>query len=482
MIRDVKTDENANLLALRLFSIFILGTGFSVQQEFSSRISPPLLIEGSDGDLGLESKLVELPLYQFSVEISCTGKEVAEVFEKYPLLPGAILFDEGRYAGMLSRKQFLEFLIRPFGQDLFFNQPLSVLYSYGRTPILELADTTPILNAMQFSLRRSPEFLLEPIVVKTLDDEYRLLDMQELNIASWQIRGIETQVRYERSQAQIIQNDKMASLGRLVDGVAHEILDPVNFIWGNVTHVSNYSKDLIKLIEIYDNNYSDTPEDVLYLKQDIEFDFLESDLSQALASIRTGAERLKKLVTGLQNFCHIDAIYPKPVDLHANLESTILLIGSSLKGEINIIKKFGHLPPVYCFAGQLNQVFMNLLSRAVDILLDDAVRHQFEMEAKSNSDKKPTIEIVTQVISQESDIPGVPDSRWVSISISDNGSPMSEEYQRQIKDSFSVDKRANKETSLTVSYRIITARHGGKLNFYSQPNKGTEFEILLPLV
>ncbi len=482
MIRDVKTDENANLLALRLFSIFILGTGFSVQQEFSSRISPPLLIEGSDGDLGLESKLVELPLYQFSVEISCTGKEVAEVFEKYPLLPGAILFDEGRYAGMLSRKQFLEFLIRPFGQDLFFNQPLSVLYSYGRTPILELADTTPILNAMQFSLRRSPEFLLEPIVVKTLDDEYRLLDMQELNIASWQIRGIETQVRYERSQAQIIQNDKMASLGRLVDGVAHEILDPVNFIWGNVTHVSNYSKDLIKLIEIYDNNYSDTPEDVLYLKQDIEFDFLESDLSQALASIRTGAERLKKLVTGLQNFCHIDAIYPKPVDLHANLESTILLIGSSLKGEINIIKKFGHLPPVYCFAGQLNQVFMNLLSRAVNILLDDAVRHQFEMEAKSNSDKKPTIEIVTQVISQESDIPGVPDSRWVSISISDNGSPMSEEYQRQIKDSFSVDKRANKETSLTVSYRIITARHGGKLNFYSQPNKGTEFEILLPLV
>jgi signal transduction histidine kinase len=482
LIRDVKTDENANLLALRLFSIFILGTGFSVQQEFSSRISPPLLIEGSDGDLGLESKLVELPLYQFSVEISCTGKEVAEVFEKYPLLPGAILFDEGRYAGMLSRKQFLEFLIRPFGQDLFFNQPLSVLYSYGRTPILELADTTPILNAMQFSLRRSPEFLLEPIVVKTLDDEYRLLDMQELNIASWQIRGIETQVRYERSQAQIIQNDKMASLGRLVDGVAHEILDPVNFIWGNVTHVSNYSKDLIKLIEIYDNNYSDTPEDVLYLKQDIEFDFLESDLSQALASIRTGAERLKKLVTGLQNFCHIDAIYPKPVDLHANLESTILLIGSSLKGEINIIKKFGHLPPVYCFAGQLNQVFMNLLSRAVNILLDDAVRHQFEMEAKSNSDKKPTIEIVTQVISQESDIPGVPDSRWVSISISDNGSPMSEEYQRQIKDSFSVDKRANKETSLTVSYRIITARHGGKLNFYSQPNKGTEFEILLPLV
>ncbi|MEO0934442.1 MAG: sensor histidine kinase, partial [Cyanobacteria bacterium J06641_2] len=251
-------------------------------QEFSSQISSPLLIERSNSDLSLDSKLLELPQHEFSVEISFTGKELGQVFEKYPLLPGAILVDKGKYVGMLSRRQFLEFLIRPFGQDLFFHQPLSIIYSYGRTPILSLAETTPILNAMQFALRRSPEFLSEPIVVKTTGkDSYRLLDVQELNIASWQIRGIETQVRYERSQAQIIQNDKMASLGRLVDGVAHELLDPVNFIWGNLTHVSNYSKDLIKLIEIYDNNISNIPDEVLYLKQDIEFDFLESDLSQA---------------------------------------------------------------------------------------------------------------------------------------------------------------------------------------------------------
>ena len=452
-----------------------------MSQEFSSQISSPLLIEGSNGDLGLESKLLELPLYEFSVEMKFTGKEVTKVFEKYPLLPGVVLLDKGKYVGMISRRQLLEFLIRPFGRDVFFYQPLSVLYSYARTPILELAETTSILCAMQFTLRRSPEFLSEPVLVKTASDKYRLLDMQELNIASWQIRGIETQVRYERSQAQIIQNDKMASLGRLVDGVAHEILDPVNFIWGNVTHVSNYSKDLLKLIEIYENNTENTPDDVLYLKQDIEFDYLESDLSQALASIRTGAERLKKLVTGLQNFCHIDAIYPKPVDLHANLDSTILLIGSRLKGEIKIVKKFGYLPPVYCFAGQLNQVFMNILSRAVDILLDEAVRQQFETSS-TDASHKPTIEIVTEVISQESHIPGTPDSRWISITIADNGPAMSEEFQQQIKESFSVDNRADKETSLAVSYRIITARHGGKLNFYSQPNKGTEFEILLPLV
>ncbi|MBV6624345.1 MAG: sensor histidine kinase [Rivularia sp. (in: Bacteria)] len=452
-------------------------------QQFSSQISPPLLIERSNSDLSLDSKLLELPLYEFSVEISFTGKELGQVFEKYPLLPGAILVDKGKYVGMLSRRQFLEFLIRPFGQDLFFHQPLSIIYSYGRTPILKLEETTPILHAMQFSLRRSPEFLSEPIVVKiTGKEKYRLLDIQELNIASWQIRGIETQVRYERSQAQIIQNDKMASLGRLVDGVAHELLDPVNFIWGNLTHVSNYSKDLIKLIEIYDNSTSNIPQEVLYLKQDIEFDFLESDLSQAITSIRAGADRLKKLVSGLQNFCHIDAIYPKPVDLHAHLDSIILLISSRLKGEIDIVKDFGHLPPVSCFIGQLNQVFMNILSRAVDILLDEAVRQNFDVEPENHSAKKPTIQVTTEVISQESNISGTPDSRWVSIGIMDNGPGMSVEFQQQIKESFTIGKRADKETSLAVSYRIITARHGGKLNFSSQPEKGTQFEILLPLI
>ena len=115
-----------------------------------------------------------------------------------------------------------------------------------------LPDTAPILTAMQLSLRRSPELLAEPIVVQTAPDTYRLLEVQELNIASWQIRGIETQVRYERSQAQMIQNDKMANLGRLVDGVVHEILDPVGFIWGNLTYVSNYSQDLLKLIAAYE--------------------------------------------------------------------------------------------------------------------------------------------------------------------------------------------------------------------------------------
>ncbi len=181
-------------------------------EEFSYQISPPFLSEGSDRDLGLDSTLQELPMYNFSVEINHTAMEVASFLDKYPLLPGVILVEQGQFIGMISRRRLLEFLIRPFGQELFVQQPLAVLYSYARIPILLLADTTSILTAMQLSLKRSPELLAEPVVVETASGAYRLLDVQELNIISWQIRGIDNLVRYERSQAQMIQNDKMASM------------------------------------------------------------------------------------------------------------------------------------------------------------------------------------------------------------------------------------------------------------------------------
>ncbi|MGJ5632848.1 sensor histidine kinase [Nostoc sp. CALU 1950] len=450
-------------------------------EEFSYQISPPFLSEGSDRDLGLDSTLQELPMYNFTVEINHTGMEVASFLEKYPLLPGVILVEQGQFIGMISRRRLLEFLIRPFGQELFVQQPLAVLYSYARTPMLLVTDTTSILTTMQLSLKRSPELLAEPIVVQTESGAYRLLDVQELNIISWQIRGIDNLVRYERSQAQLIQNDKMANLGRLVDGVAHEILDPVGFIWGNITYVSTYSQDLLKLIAAYDQELPSVSQAINQIKEEIEFDFLEQDLSRSLASIRTGAERLKKLVTSLQNFCHIDELYPKPVDLHACIDSIILLINSRIQGEIEIVKYYGQLPPVYCFMGQLNQVLLNILSEVVDTLLNEAVRQQLHLD-ETKTVQKPRIEITTEVISQEASNPNAPDSRWVLIRIADNGSGMSQELQQQITDSFSLETKNGKNTSLAVSYRIITVRHGGKLNFHSQTGIGTKFEILLPLV
>ncbi|MDJ0619687.1 MAG: ATP-binding protein [Calothrix sp. MO_192.B10] len=459
--------------------------------QIHERILPPSLSTASDVDLSLDSRIEELPMYSSAVEISFTGEELGKYLDKYPQLPGVILVEGGIYYGMISRRRFLELLINPQCKEFFFQQPLSVIYSYARTAILQLPANTHILKAMQLALRRcssgdpllrtSPEALTEPIVVQNSDHTYSLLDIQELHLAAWLLQGIETQIRYERSQVQVIQNEKMASLGRLVDGITHEILDPVGFIWGNLTYVSNYSQDLLKLIDAYEQELPEIPEDISLLKEEIEFDFLEKDLSQVLSSVKTGAERLKKMVTSLQNFCHLDAIYQKPIDIHSCIDNIILLIKSRVKKEIQIITNYDVLPPVLGFPGELHQVFMTLVSYAVDNLLNTPSRHQLNPESHLEKEQ-PKIEITTSVISRDMTNDNIPDSRWIVICIADNGAGISEAEQQEILALLAAGKKSEPETSLALSYRIITTRHGGEFNLRSQLGQGTEIEILLPLL
>jgi len=470
---------------------------------------PPTLIGENHTALHLESTLQDLQLHRFEIELSCVGLELAQVFEHHPLLPGAILVDVGNFVGMIARQRLLEFLIRPQGIELFLQKPLWVLHSYARCELLILPGDTPILTAAHQALRRSPTLLNEPLIVQ-LDDTYCLLDVHELNIAHWQIRGIETQVRYERTQAQMIQSDKMASLGRLVDGVAHEILDPVSFIWGNLSHIASYSHEVLQLLALYEQFLPEPPAELVQLRTDLELEYLRVDLPRAIESVKSGAERLSKLATSLQNFCHIDEVYPKPTDLHEAIDSILLLLKSRLSSDVQIVKLYGHLPPVLCYPGQLNQVFMNVLSTCLDSLLMQAVSQQLDLEmqrpysdTRLSTPPKPTIEITTQVRSIQND--GQEETRWVAIRIADNGPGLSKEAQRQLLESFSVKRRTEKETSLAVSYQIVTAKHGGKFKvrshsvanrelcrnargedpqvewFPSDVMTGTEFEILLPL-
>lgn len=467
------------------------------------RLPVPTVTEVRQQELRLESTLAELRLYDFQIEAHHTGQDVLQVFERYPTLPGIVLHEQGQFLGMISRMQLLEFLLRPQGKELLIPQPISVLHSYAHTNSLMLSETTSILTAAQLALRRSLQHQNEPIVVMSMTNGlsqpvYYLLDIHELNIAYWQIRGIETQVRYERTQIQMIQTEKMASLGRLVDGVAHEILDPVGFIWGNLVHLSTYLNQIMQLIVAYEVQFPDLPQEMIHLRNEIEFDYLRQDIPQTVASIRTGAERLKKLAASLQNFCHVDEIYPKPADLHECLDSILLLLKSRVSGEIEIVRDYGYLPPVSCYVGQLNQVFMNILSNAVDALLNQVVRQELAEKFGGTLRvetllSKPQITIKTQVrsfpVSANSTNPTL---RWVSICIADNGPGLSAEKRQQILDSFSVEKRADKETSLAVSYQIITAKHGGHFQVRSPASiaassdgtlsVGTEFEILLPLM
>ncbi|KAM3093169.1 ATP-binding protein [Phormidesmis sp. 146-12] len=458
--------------------------------EFHAGLTPPVLSQGKTDALQLESTLQELPLYDFQVDLRCLGSQVAQVFQQYPLLPGVILTRENQFVSMVSRQCLLEYLLRPHGIELFLHKPLGVLHSYTQTKNLILSGDTPILLGAQQALRRSPDLLRDPIVLQLEPGVYRLLDTHELNIAYWHIRGIETQVRYERLQVEMLQSDKMASLGRLVDGVAHEILDPVSFIWGNLSHLGNYSRNLLALITAFEKHFPQQPREIQTLKATIELDYIQEDLPKTLDSIKTGAERLSKLANGLQNFCHIDEVYPKPANIHACLDSVLLLLRSRLTSEIQIHKNYGHLPPVPCFIGQLSQVFMNILSRAIDLLLNQAISDRLGTELQLPSGRllttstSPQITITTDVCSIEGS-----GMRWVSIRIGDNGAQMTAETQRQLMDAIQTESTTPKETSLTTSYRIITAKHGGKFRVYSCINPtdetklaiGTEFEILLPL-
>ncbi|HEY9646869.1 MAG TPA: hypothetical protein V6C88_10885 [Chroococcidiopsis sp.] len=460
-----------------------------------SDIPLPHLCEAGERLLHLESSLGDLSLYDFQVEATYSGQELARIFEEYPLLPGVVILRRGQLVGMLSRQRLLEFLLHPYGLELFLAQPLSVLYSYARTNHLILAGATTILTAAQYALRRSPDQQREPIVVQMDTDSYRLLDVHELNIAYWQIRGLETQVRYERSQAQMIQTEKMAGLGRLVDGVAHEILDPVGFIWGNLIHVSTYTAQLIELLAAYERSLPQPPQALIDLRDDIEIDYLKHDLPSAIESIKTGAERLKNLVSSLQNFCHIDEVYPKPADLHECLDSIVLLLKTRLTGEIVITTDYCPLPLIPCYRGQLSQVLMNILIHAVDALINQSVYQQIKAafgdrsSVMGTSQPKPQITITTEICTSSepfrdrypaappppsmlpsglpSSLPlGLPSSlrsRWVSIRIANNGPALSSQEQRAILESFSIARRADKETSLAMSYQIVTAKHGGKL-------------------
>ncbi|MFP4297603.1 MAG: sensor histidine kinase [Spirulinaceae cyanobacterium] len=450
-----------------------------MQNESSSELPIPRLSQEYERDLDLDSTLLELPLYEFTLDIDLPSSALADVFRRYPLLPGAILNQAGEFMGAVSRRQFLEYFLLPHSLELFVQEPLYVLYSYARPDILVLPGQMRVLTAAQRVFQRASYLIPDPAIVQTTPTTYKLLDFGQLNLAAWQIRGIESQVRYERSQTQMIQSEKMASLGRLVDGLAHEILDPVGFVWGNLSHLNNYSSSLLTLLEGYEALFDQPPEAIQELQEELEWDYLRDDLPKTVNSIATGAKRLKELALSLQNFCHVDEIYPKPADLHGSLDSIVLLLKSRLSNKIQIVKKYGPLPPVTCYIGKLSQVFMNILTNAIHALLENAIRQDWEDRLHSSDaiahPPKPTIEITTTVKS-------IGDrQRFVSVEIADNGPGLSPELQRQLQDSFTIDPRSTKETSLALSYQIITAKHGGQLKWRSQLGQGTAFEVLLPL-
>ncbi|MEH2194920.1 MAG: PAS domain S-box protein [Nostoc sp.] len=282
----------------------------------------------------------------------------------------------------------------------------------------------------------------------------------------------------QHTQTHLIQSEKMSSLGQLVAGVAHEINNPVNFIYGNLSPAQEYTQDLLSLLQLYQTHYPEPMPEIEDFVEEIELDFLKSDLPQIINSMKVGAVRIREIVLSLRTFSRLDEAEMKAVDIHEGIDSTLMILQSRFKGNdqrptIEIIKEYDKLPLIECYAGQLNQVFMNVLSNAIDAL-EERVESGREGDKENNQCPIPTISICTQL--QE--------PNQLTIRIADNGLGIPEDLKKQLFNPFFTTKPIGKGTGmgLAISYQIITERHGGSLECISQPGKGAEFVIKIPMI
>jgi len=274
----------------------------------------------------------------------------------------------------------------------------------------------------------------------------------------------------QATQSQLIQSEKMSSLGQLVAGVAHEINNPVNFIYGNLTHADSYIHELLNLLHIYRVSYPNPILEIQTQIQAMDLDFLIEDLPKLLFSMEVGAERIRKIVASLRTFSRLDEAELKETDIHQGIDSTLMILDHRLKPKANypqveIIRNYGNLPLVECYAGQLNQVFMNILVNAIDALEDSLIQGKI-------THNKPEIQICTQQVDTK-----------IVIRIIDNGPGIPEQVRQRLFDPFFTTKPVGKGTGLglSISYQIITERHGGSLQCISSPNEGAEFIIQIPI-
>ena len=334
----------------------------------------------------------------------------------------------------------------------------------------------PALNLVRLESRAVANFeftvLSQKIDELTIEIHERKRTQAELSQANEALQQLLN--KFQETQLQLVQTEKMSSLGQLVAGIAHEVNNPVNFIHGNLVHSRQYLDDLLGLLHLYQEYYPAPVTAIQKKMAAIDLEFLQEDLNKVLKSMQLGTERIREIVKSLRSFSRLDEADVKEVDIHEGIDSTLVILQSRLKATsqqqgIEVVKEYGSLPLINCYAGQLNQVFMNLLSNAIDAL--EAYNQQ---RATNDQSINPSQIRIRTMVCQEG---------WIAIVITDNGAGIPETVRQKIFDPFFTTKPVGKGTGLglSISYKIVKEGHGGNLHCASELGRETTFTVEIPV-
>ncbi|MBL1175121.1 sensor histidine kinase [Pantanalinema sp. GBBB05] len=351
----------------------------------------------------------------------------------------------------------------------------------AKVPVIFLSALDNVADKVKAFQSGGVDFITKPFqfeeVLARIQTQLTIQTLQvQLQVQNEQLRQALGDL--QKTQVELLQKEKMAALGQLVAGIAHEINNPISFISGNLSPAKAYINDLLRLIELYQQEYPEPTPALQAAIAEVDLDFLVNDLEKLMGSMKTGVERIRSVILALRIFSRLDESDVKLVDLHEGIDSVLLLLQHRLNQERNleveVIREYGVLPSVTCYASQLNQVFFNIISNAIEALETAMKIGKFAVNhASAGTGERPTIWVKTEVTA----------ANTVIVRIKDNGLGIAEDAKPHVFEPFFTTKGIGQGMGLGLltSYQIVTEKHQGNLTYSSVPGQGTEFMVEIPV-